>query len=116
MWRARRRVWFFAFVMCLCAGMASAGTIARGTKASGGTAFVDGYLATADEVNTDFDRAYTLLNGNLDTNNLSGSAGIVSGQIANDTLLNVDINTAAAIAYSKMLQNANQQDADIVDD
>jgi len=103
-------------VLILLAGAAVAGTIVRGTKASGGTAFVDGYLATAAEVNTDLDRLYTLVNGNIDTNNINSAAGIVSGQIANDTLLNVDVNSVAAIAVSKLAQTAGLLDADIVGD
>lgn len=105
-----------ACLLCVIASTSFAATITRSTKASGGTAFVDGNIILASEVNADFDVIVNLVNGNIDTNNLSASAGIVSGQILDGTLLNADVNASAAIAYSKFSQTAAQQDADIVDD
>ena len=61
------------------------GTVTRGTKAAGGTAFVDDTTAEAAEVNTDFDTLYTLVNGNIDSDNISASANI-----PNSALVEID--------------------------
>ena len=71
------------------------GTIARGTKAAGGTAFVDGTGAEAGEVNTDFDTLYNEINGNLDEDNLAPATQIpnsmlvtIEPEIVNDSSVN----------------------------
>lgn len=46
------------------------GTITRGTKAGGGTNLNSGQTADPAEVNTDFNTAYTEINGNLDEANI----------------------------------------------
>lgn len=51
-------------------------TIARGSKAAGGTSFVDGTTASAGEVNTDFDTIYNEFNGSIDNDNIDASAAI----------------------------------------
>ena len=52
------------------------GTITRGTKAAGGTDFVDNTDALASEVNTDFNTVYAEFNGNIADVNVDASAGI----------------------------------------
>ena len=59
---------------------ASPGTIVRGTKSSGGTAFQSGETIKASEVNTDFDTIYTAFNGNVE------SINIKDGTITSDDL------------------------------
>jgi hypothetical protein len=58
-------------------------TIARGTKSSagGGTAFVANTDALASELNTDFDTAYSAINGNLDNDNIASGAAIETSKI-----------------------------------
>jgi len=58
------------------------GTINRGSKAAGGQSFVDDTDILASEVNTDFDRLYTLVNGNIDSTNISSSAAIPNSALA----------------------------------
>lgn len=110
----RLSAWVAAFLVL--ASSADAGLITRSTKPNGGTSWQTGDTITATPLNGDADTIYNLVNGSLDSTNLSASAGITSGQILDDTLTNADINSAAAIAYSKFLQTAAQQDMDIVDD
>ena len=115
---SRVHKWAIAAVLLvgLTVGVAYAGVQSRAIKAGGSTDYATGQTITAAEVNTDFNTLYTLQDGNIDTDNLDSAAGIVSGQIANDTLLNVDVNSVAAIVYSKLAQTASAQDMDIVDD
>lgn len=58
--------------------------IIRGTKTSagGGTAFTTGSVIQADEVNTDFDTAYSEINGNLDNDNLDAAADVALTKLA----------------------------------
>lgn len=60
-------------------------TVTRGTKAAGGTSFVDDTDILASEVNTDLDTLYTLVNGGLDSDNISASASI-----PNSALVDID--------------------------
>lgn len=55
--------------------------IARGTKQNGTTSWADGDVLYADELNLDIDTAYTELNGNLDDDNIDGSAAINASKI-----------------------------------
>ena len=114
--QARRLVIVVLLLVALCVGTSHAGVVARAAKAGGGTDYNTGETITAAEVNTDFNTLYTLQDGNIDTNNLDAAAGLVSGQIANDTLVNADVNSAADIAVSKLSQTEGLLDADIVGD
>ena len=60
------------------------GTITRGTKAGGGTGFNSGQTIDPAENNTDFNTAYTEINGNLDNDNIKAAAAIVSSKITFD--------------------------------
>lgn len=62
------------------------GTITRGTKSVGGTAFQAGSKAKAAEVNTDFDTVYSEFNGNIDNANVKASAGIDGSKLADGTV------------------------------
>lgn len=57
------------------------GTITRGTKAAGGTDFVDNTDALASEVNTDLNTMYSEFNGSIEDINVSGSANIDPSKI-----------------------------------
>jgi hypothetical protein len=112
--------------LLVAASVSSAGTIVRGTKATGGTAFVSGKIFPA-EVNYDFDTIYTEINGEIDNANIASDAAIVATKIVlTDVITNTHVNSAAAIAYTKMSQAVASGDdgddpdtgidADIVDD
>ncbi len=58
------------------------GTIVRGPKAAGGTNFTSGTTILNDEVDTDFNTAYSEINGNLANVNINGSADIAQTKIA----------------------------------
>lgn len=81
-----------ALGLLLLAHPAQAGSVNRSTKsANGTTSYGDGENLLAAELNEDFDNIYTEFNGGIDSDN-----------IQNDTILNADINSAAAIAWSKL--------------
>ncbi len=67
MWQHRL---LLAFLVWLIAVPALATTITRVTKPSGGTAWQTGDQVTATDLNGDFDAIVTVVNGNLDENNL----------------------------------------------
>ncbi len=50
----------------------------------------------------DWPRVFVENHALIDTGDLAAAAAIVSGQILDGTLLNVDVNASAAIAYSKL--------------
>lgn len=51
--------------------------------------FVDGTVASASQVNADFDTLYTLVNGNIDNANISGTAAIVFSKLDTATVAGV---------------------------
>lgn len=58
------------------------GTIVRGTKsATGTTAFGASSTAKSSEVNTDFDTAYSEINGNIDNDNIKAAAAIANSKL-----------------------------------
>ena len=59
--------------------------------------FVDGTVASAAQVNADFDTLYTLVNGNIDNANVSGSAAIVFSKL--------DTATVAGVTEAQTLTN-----------
>ena len=59
------------------------GTIARGTKAGGGTNLNSGQTADPAEVNTDFNTIYTEFNGNIANANVLAAAAIAMSKLAN---------------------------------
>jgi hypothetical protein len=98
------------------ASIASAGTIVRGNKATGGTAFVSGKIFP-DEVNYDFDTVYDEINGEIDNDNIADDAAIVATKLVlTNVIINAHIKSDAAIAYSKFSPTASAQSADIVND
>jgi len=60
------------------------GSINRGTKAAGGTAFAANTTALASEVNTDFDRIYNEFNTNIQNINIADAAAILGTKLAGD--------------------------------
>ena len=60
------------------------GTIARGTKAGGGTNFNSGQTIDPAENNTDHNTMYTEFNGNIENVNVKAAAAIASSKIAFD--------------------------------
>jgi len=72
------------YILLVCLYVALATSSYAGTVSKTYT-FVDGTTASAAEVNTDFDTLYTLVNGNLDNDNVKASAGIVASKIAAGT-------------------------------
>jgi len=77
--------------------------VTRGTKAAGGTAFVDGTTILAAEHNYDLDTLYTALSGGLDTNNLSPTAGITNGQLEEIAVTKVsDYSSTAAVSLTSV--------------
>jgi len=59
------------------------GVIARAIKAASGTInFLAGSAAKSSEVNSDFNTVYGLVNGNIDNDNISGTAAIASSKLA----------------------------------
>ena len=77
-------------------------TVNRVTKPNGGTSWVDGDEFLTSDINGDVDALVTAVNGNLENDNLSGSAGITAANIANGTLTNSEISTSAAIDPAKL--------------
>ena len=69
------------------------GTIARGTKAVGGTAFSADTDALAAEVNTDFDNIYNEFNSNIDDDNIKDAANIDPGKIGDYSADNAEMQT-----------------------
>ncbi len=62
------------------------GTISRPSKASSGTTnYTNNTVADGDEVDADIDPIYTLVNGNLDNNNINASAVIDQSKILNES-------------------------------
>ena len=59
--------------------------------------FINGGTADATQVNSDFDTLYTLVNGNINTSNLAGSANIPLSQL--------DSTTVAGVSASQTLTN-----------
>lgn len=57
-------------------------TIARGTKAGGGTNFNSGQTIDPAEVNTDLNTIYTEFNGNIENSNVKAAAAIALTKIA----------------------------------
>jgi len=58
------------------------GTIARGTKSATGTVnFAASTAAKASEVNTDLNTIVTVINGNIDNDNVKSGAGIVASKL-----------------------------------
>ncbi len=112
----------------LFAAPAYAGLVNRDTKAGTGTsAFGDATTITASELNKDADTLYTLVNGNIDTANISSSAAITLSQLSiTGAITNTHIDAAgtANIHPGKLDQTAadgtdaatSGLDADIVDD
>lgn len=60
------------------------GTINRGTKAAGGSAFAANTTAIAAEVNTDFDNIYNEFNTNIENDNIAAAAAILGTKLAGD--------------------------------
>ena len=60
------------------------GSINRGAKAAGGTAFAGGTTALASEVNTDFDNIYNEFNSNISNVNIATAAAILGTKLAGD--------------------------------
>lgn len=108
------------------ASMSTAGVINRCNKTgTGTTAFGDLTTIEASEFNCDFDALYTLVNAQLDNDNIASGAAIALSKLnLTDAILNAHINSAANILFSKMLQtpasgvdgSVNGLDADIIDD
>lgn len=77
-------------LVILGASYALAGTIARpsktGTDCGGGTAFIDGCKPNAADFNNEFDTIHNLVNGNIDNDNISGSAAIAQSKIVDPDL------------------------------
>jgi hypothetical protein len=105
----------------MLAGSSHAGNITRGGKAGGGTDFNTGQTITASEFNTDFNNLYTLVNGQLDTDNIDTDGvgaleiaadavgaseladdSVASANIIDDSIVDADVNSAAAIDGSKI--------------
>jgi hypothetical protein len=89
-------------------------TIARGTKSSagGGTAFVANTDALASELNTDFDTAYSAINGNIDNDNIATSAAIELSKIDgySDSNTEARSNTSPGVAGSESLASTAQEE------
>ena len=82
------------------------GIVSRTPKPSNSNLLVfgAGKVISAAEVNADVQTLFTVVNGNLDTTNLSPAAGVLYSQLVlTDKILNSDINTAAAIDAAKLL-------------
>jgi hypothetical protein len=62
----------------VCVYAANAATIARGIKPNGTTAWKTDDQFTPDDINYDFDTIYNLVNGNLDSANISASGFNIS--------------------------------------
>ena len=82
------------------------GTIARGAKAGGGTDFNTGQIIDPAEVNTDLNTAYTVINANLDNDNIKAAAGIVftklthsGARVFNSASLGVASNTITTLTF-----------------
>jgi hypothetical protein len=85
------------------------GTILRPLKAGGNRRYTDevaaGHTDIIDtEIDGDLDTVYTLVNGNLEDANIKAGAGIVRSKLSlgTDWIVNADVNSAAAIAKSKL--------------
>lgn len=70
--------------------------------------YTDGNTISASENNTNENTLYTEINGSLDAANIEDGT-LTSGDIANDTILNADVNSAAAIAVSKLEVASDKQ-------
>lgn len=82
-------------------------TINRSTKPSGGSNWQNGDTVAgqgtgSQDLNADINTAINAINGNLDTDNLSPTAGIVNGQLAANTLTNSRMSPTAGIAPTKL--------------
>ena len=68
--------------------------------------FSSGDVVSASKINTNFDTLYTLVNGNLDDNNISGISGskITSGTVASSRIDNLDGSkiTSGTVASSRI--------------
>jgi len=116
MYRVHRWGWLIILSFLFCIGSYAA-VQTRALKAGGSTDYTAGQVITAAEVNADFNTLYTLQDGNIDSTNLSPTAGITSGQILDGTIVNADINAAAGIVFTKLDQTVPAAlDADVVDD
>lgn len=69
---------------CLLLGLVACGSVTKPNT------FVSGTVASAAEVNANFDTLYTLVNGNIDNANVKGSAGIVFSKLDSATVAGVD--------------------------
>jgi len=70
------------------------GTIARGVKSGTGTVnFGSGDLAKSSEVNTDLNTIVTVINGNIDNDNIKSNAGIVASKLSLSTIAQNIANT-----------------------
>lgn len=96
------------------------GIIVRGTKAAGGTAFTASTSAKASEVNTDFDTAYSEINGNLDNDNIKSSAAIAISKLATINPEDIDDYSAtaaeAATAVDPGVSDSEMLAADVSDE
>ena len=115
----------FLCVVSFVAPILLGATITRQYKTPhGGTAWKDGIVLSASELNSDFDTIYNDYNGNITNANVAAAAAIeysklnltslvVSGDITDATIVNVDINGSAGIDPEKIddesVSDAEQQ-------
>lgn len=87
--------------------------ISRNTKTGGGTSVNTGSVWNADDVNVDMDTMFNKLNTGLLNADIAAGAGIVysklslansivTGDIVDGTIVNADLNAAAAVALTKL--------------
>lgn len=69
------------------------GTVGRGIKSNGTTSLADGNTIFASELNTDFDTLYTLVNGQVDNDNVSASAAIAATKLDDYSSTATDMRT-----------------------
>jgi len=70
------------------------------------TNFVDGQVPTASQFNTNFDTIYNEFNGNIDNNNIKGTAAISGTKLADGSITASKIGTSAiTLGYVEMTTN-----------
>lgn len=85
------------------------GTVTRSTKPGGGTDINTGQTIVVADVNTDMNTLFTLVNGNLDADNLAASA-VDTSELAVGSVTNAKVAAGADIDPAKLDQTAGARD------
>lgn len=88
------------------------GTVTKSTKPGGGTDINSGQTAVVADVNTDMNTLFTLVNGNIDNDNVKAGAAIVASKVdfSSQTFTNTHIDASAAIDPEKLDDHSTDAD------